>query len=629
MNQHATQPNDSDISPGELVQPNRRQLLQMGAVYAGGVSSLAAPLLAGCGGGSVVPTTTAVEAIPLLFMPSAPLASATLLDYPGFKPSTTTLVAGTYAKPNADGTSSWGLRMPVDITFDRDVEVVLRDGTRMYVDIYRPAGVTTKLPTIMGWSPYGKSRPQIPAAGLRSFGIDINQLSGLQRFEGPDPAWWCAQGYAVVSPDPRGSYKSEGDILQWGPQYPLDGYDVIQWISKRDWSNGKVGLTGNSWLAISQWYIASAQPPALAAIAPWEGLVDLYRDDIGRGGLPDAQFANITLAEQFGERRTEDTRAMLAKYPLMNSHWASKIPDLSKVTVPAYVVGSWTNSLHTPGSFAGWQGIASKNKWLRVHASHEWPDYYANRDDLLKFFDFYLKGLANGWTDTPPVRLSVFDEGFTDTLNRPEATFPLARTVYKPIYLNATSARLQDTPVTSAASVAYTSDDNAGQALFTYTFTADTELTGYMALRLWLQADGASDMDVFVQVRKLAADGKATVFNNAIAASLAPTSLGPFSRHRVSLRKLDEARSTANRPYHTYDTSELLAAGQVVAVDFDLAPAGTRYRAGQTLQLSIAGFRQGPKIFRTSDEQAPRVNKGRHIVHAGGSFDSRLIIPVA
>ncbi len=591
--------------------------------------------LTACGGGTdTAPSATTATGVPaseegLLFRPSAPLSGAT--DYPGFKPSTTLLAAGTYAVPHAGDptTSDWGLRLPVDITFDRDVEVVLRDGTRLYVDVYRPANATAKLPALMGWSPYGKARPQLPTQALQSFGIDIGQLSGLQRFEGPDPAWWCGQGYAVVSPDPRGSYVSDGDILQWGPQYLLDGHDVIEWIAARDWSNGKVGLTGNSWLAISQWYIASAQPPSLAAIAPWEGGTDLYRDDIARGGLPDAQFADITLGALYGRNRTEDTAAMLAREPLMDSHWESKIPALAKITVPAYVVASWTNSLHSPGTFIGWEGIASTAKWLRVHNSHEWPDYYAQRADLLRFFDHFLKGLANGWTDTPTVRLSIFDEGRTDTVNRAEAEFPLARTVYKPLYLNATSGGMQDASVAATASTAYTADDNAGQAIFTYTFAADTELTGYYKLRVWLEADRADDMDVFLQVRKLDADGSPTTFNDPIAASLAPTSLGPHGRHRVSLRKLDAAKSTPYRPHHTYDTREPLAAGSPVAVEIDLAPAGQRYHAGQQLQLSIAGFRQGPKVFDQIADQPPRVNKGRHIVHAGGGHDSFLLVPVA
>ena len=548
----ASVPSERDDSAP--IRADRRRWLRL-AGLAGGSAMLPLPLLGGCGGDGddSAPASAANAAddapVALLFMPSAPLSTAT--DYPGFKPSKTTLAAGTYARPNPDGTSDWGLKMPVDITFERDVEVVLRDGTRMVVDIYRPAGVTTPLPAIMGWSPYGKERPQLPAAALRSFGIDIDQLSGLQRFEGPDPAWWCARGYAVVSPDPRGSYVSDGDILQWGPQCALDGYDVIEWIARRDWSNGKVGLTGNSWLTISQWFIASSQPPSLAAIAPWEGGVDLYRADVGRGGIPDAQFANITLTSLYGRNRTEDTAAMIAKYPLMNSHWESRIANLAAVKTPAYVTASWTNSLHSPGTFFGWEGIASTAKWLRVHNSHEWPDYYANHADLLKFFDHYLKGADNGWTATPAVRLSVFDEGFSDIVNRPEAAFPLARTIYKPLWLNAASGKLQDSPVASAASVAYPSDDNAGQALFTYTFGADTELTGYMKLRVWLEADGNDDMDVFVQVRKLDANGRPTVFNSPIAANLAPTSSGPFSRHRVSHRELDPARSTAYRPSYT------------------------------------------------------------------------------
>jgi predicted acyl esterase len=44
--------------------------------------------------------------------------------------------------------------------------------------------------------------------------------------------------------------------------------------------------------------------------------------------------------------------------------------------IPAYVVASWTNLLHTAGTIRGWRQMASKDKWLRVHNTHEWNDYY-------------------------------------------------------------------------------------------------------------------------------------------------------------------------------------------------------------------------------------------------------------
>jgi hypothetical protein len=83
--------------------------------------------------------------------------------------------------------------LPVDIVFEKDVAVTLRDGVTIYIDVFRPAGVEP-VPVIVAWSPYGKSRGGIPSVtGVRTrLGIDQRRLSGLMKFEAPDPAFWCA-----------------------------------------------------------------------------------------------------------------------------------------------------------------------------------------------------------------------------------------------------------------------------------------------------------------------------------------------------------------------------------------------------------------------------------------------------
>ena len=95
----------------------------------------------------------------------------------------------------------------------------------------------------------------------------------------------------------------------------------------------------------------------------------------------------------------------------MNELWENKIPDFDKITVPAYVVASYSNTLHTAGTFRAWRRMASQQKWLRIHNSQEWPDYYdeANVEDLRRFFDRYLKDEDNGWEQTPRVRYSILD----------------------------------------------------------------------------------------------------------------------------------------------------------------------------------------------------------------------------
>lgn len=144
--------------------------------------------------------------------------------------------------------------LPVEIVFERDVPVVMRDGVTIYVDILRPMG-SEKVPVLVAWSPYGKSQGTTPdVIGLYAMlGMDNGRLSGLAKFEGPDPAYWCARGYAVCNPDPRGIGHSEGDSAMFGTQEGRDCHDLIEWLGVQDWCSGKVGMSGTSYLAVSQW----------------------------------------------------------------------------------------------------------------------------------------------------------------------------------------------------------------------------------------------------------------------------------------------------------------------------------------------------------------------------------------
>lgn len=186
----------------------------------------------------------------LIYSPGASL-DAPQSRYPGFSPGRTILKAGTVIKEGA-------LPLPQDLIFDRDVAVVTRDGITLYVDIYRPADVEGPLPAIVVWSPYGKFEGYMtfddyPYRG----GVPQRLLSGLDKFEGPDPARWCGRGYAVVNPDARGSYRSEGILAVWDRQEGEDGHDLVEWVAAQDWCSGKVGMAGTSWLAIGQWFTAA------------------------------------------------------------------------------------------------------------------------------------------------------------------------------------------------------------------------------------------------------------------------------------------------------------------------------------------------------------------------------------
>lgn len=106
------------------------------------------------------------------------------------------------------------------LIWDKDVQVEMRDGTKLCVDIFRPAsGEQYRLPALVPWSPYGKTGSGLLLTKEYPYiGVPGSQTSGLEKFEAPDPAEWCARDYAVVQADARGTFNSEGDMYQFGTQ---------------------------------------------------------------------------------------------------------------------------------------------------------------------------------------------------------------------------------------------------------------------------------------------------------------------------------------------------------------------------------------------------------------------------
>ena len=120
--------------------------------------------------------------------------------------------------------------LDLDIVFEKDVEVTLRDGVRVkiqflklsdheiYIDIYRPKDINEKIPIIIPYSPYGKGGGGANLMDVVPYrvGVPKSRQSGLEKFEGPDPNEWCMRGYAIVDPNTRGSFDSEGDLYYYG-----------------------------------------------------------------------------------------------------------------------------------------------------------------------------------------------------------------------------------------------------------------------------------------------------------------------------------------------------------------------------------------------------------------------------
>jgi uncharacterized protein len=512
-----------------------------------------------------------------------------------------------------------------------DTPVRMRDGVEIYVDVFRPES-DARVPVIVAWGPYGKHGP-VKYEIFPNHGVDPAWVSKYAGFEAPDPLYWTRYGFAVINVDPRGMWNSQGDATFYSAQEAMDIYDLIEWAGTEPWSNGKVGMSGVSYLAIVQWRVAADHPPHLAAINPWEGVCDRYREMAYHGGIPENRFGPMWRSRRvpYSNQRVEDTVTMYAEHPLWDAYWESKTADLSKIEVPAYVVASWSDQgLHTRGTLEGFKRIHSRHKWLVVHGRKKWQYYYqpGNVELLKLFFDRFLKGIENGAIDRwPKVRLEVRDR-FYEGKVRDEAEWPLDRTRYEKLFLDAGSKTLSSAVVAAESEVRYLSDGRAdGRAEFAHRFTKTTELIGPMKLRLWVEAEGSDDMDLFVGVQKLDTDGRLVPFSFLNALEDGPVALG---WQRVSHRELDAERSTPEQPWHTHLAEQRLEPGEIVPVEIEIWPSGTRFVPGEQLRLVVQGtdIQQYPAGVVSMAHSVTR-NTGMHVIHTGGRYDSHLLVPVA
>ena len=162
-----------------------------------------------------------------------------------------------------------------DVVFEEDVSIRVRDGTVLQADVYRPdAPAGESFPVLMSLSAYQKALDRI-----------LPHEPPFTHVERPEPDWWTSRGYVLVFVDTRGTGKSEGQADIWSMQEAYDYYDAIEWAAEQSWCCGRVGLIGVSYYALTQWNVASLQPPSLTTIVPWEGWADMYRDSVFHGGV--------------------------------------------------------------------------------------------------------------------------------------------------------------------------------------------------------------------------------------------------------------------------------------------------------------------------------------------------------
>jgi uncharacterized protein len=507
-----------------------------------------------------------------------------------------------------------------DMQIEWDVGILMDDDVVMRADVFRPKG-EGRWPVLLTYGPYAKGlafQKGYPSAWQAMIAshpdVAYGSTNRFQNWEVVDPEKWVPHGYVCVRVDSRGTGRSPGFIDHFSPRETRDFYQCIEWAGVQPWSNGNVGLNGISYYGINQWHVASLQPPHLKAMCIWEGAADWYRDMTHHGGILSTFWANWydmqvkTVQYGLGERgpRSSVTGTLvcgdetlsdeeLARnrssfgdeilgHPLDDEYHKARSPDWGKVTVPFLSAANWGGQgLHPRGNFEGFVRAASKEKWLECHGLEHWTHFYTDygRNLQKRFFDFYLKGEANGWPQQPKVQLQVRHvDGFAE---RFDSAWPLASTVWTRFYLDPRGQMLSPAPPADDAEISFAAMGD-GLTFMSPPVAEDTEITGPLAANLRISST-TEDADIFLVFRVFSPDLREVTFVGAIDPHT-PIAQGWL---RASHRKLDETLSRPHRPYHSHDEIQLLRPGEPVELAIEIWPTSIVVPKGFRIALSIRG----------------------------------------
>jgi predicted acyl esterase len=563
------------------------------------------------------------------------------------------------------------------VLIERDVTIPMDDGVVLRADVFRPQDAEP-VPAVMTLGPYGKGvRYQ---DGYKDqwewlIGRHPKILEGSSRscltWETVDPEIWVPWGYAVVRVDSRGAGRSPGYLDPFSPRETRDYYEAIEWAGTQPWCSGKVGLCGISYHAINQWLVAALHPSHLTAMIPWEGAADAYRDRARHGGIlsnlffelwyprqvlsvqhgnPDAREDpwlgdRASGPEELGEEQLAANRADLREQrppALDGPGYRERSADWPRIEVPFLSAASWGGfGLHSRGNFEAFTQAASTQKWLEAHPGrHEEWFYLPYGLQLQKrFLDHFLRDVDNGWDHEPAVQLNI-RHPFSDEYElRREQEWPLARTEWTELYLDAAQEELGwNTPATQAS----VSFDALGEALTLYSrpLQAETEITGPLATTLFASSS-TTDADLFVTFRAFSAAGEEVDFQGTLDPRT-PLAQGWL---RASHRKLDREASRPYRPYQSHDELQPLEPGVVYELHIEIWPTCIVLPAGFSLALTIGGSdfarpvaqeADGPPVFRGSavflhtdaDDRPRGVYDGTTAIHTGPETPSHVLLPV-
>jgi predicted acyl esterase len=531
-----------------------------------------------------------------------------------------------------------------EITEERDVFVPARDGTKLAIDIFRPKSAE-KFPALLSLSAYGKGYesldlpPQSPASPLHF---------QARAIEAGNPRYFVPRGYAHIIGDVRGSGNSEGEFDGFcSKKQAEDGYDLVEWIARQPWCDGKVGMVGISYLGTIQLHVAAEQPPHLKAIVPWNAITDFYREATYHGGILHTAFQWLYSVMIGQDNSVSATRKRLSEKEFRALiERAKKNPDLrmypalynyvdspgknpcfldvilnpfdgpyywehsayrkhDRIKVPFYAHSGWWAYawIHLNGAFSNFNGVNAPKKLDiggPVDTDHPLPDSYCK--EMLRWFDYWLKGIQTGIMEEPPIRIYVMG------LNkyRFENEWPLNRSIWTKYYLRnwgglSTEPELHENPDSYVQQPPSETADISSLSYETQPFTCDVEITGPMALYLNASID-QEDTSWMVSI----SDTSDTEETELSAGYL-----------KASHRALDETFSKPWAPYHPHTASDEITPGKVYEYAISMSPISNVFKKGHRLKLEISS-KDNPGVTSATRNPIRSSSKGSFSAHGVG-----------
>lgn len=524
--------------------------------------------------------------------------------------------------------------------------IEVRDGTLLHYTVVRPAG-EGPFPTLLEYSGYDP-------------GMNPDQPY-IDRF--------VPQGYAFIGVSLRGSGCSGGTWDFFQPKEATDGYDAIEWIADQEWSDGKVAMIGKSYPGITQLFVAEERPPHLVAIAPGHPYGDIYRDVAYPGGIFNYAFAGLwsffaqpyysygagvegtTSGDETCASHQQNRIASQRYNPFLQAQehpWddelireRSPIYNLDKIDVPVWTVMAWQDEQVGPRAVNLLSKFDAPFHAIISNGDHGMYRTAPALNELNAFMDHYVKGIDNGFDQTPKIRV-WWEAGRTGKREPGWVTehgqWPPRNAKVQRFYLSSGGELRAD--VGEGAPDAYAYGGPTGQGIqnarysgvttqpdrylwdrkplpgtaVSYTsapFEKDASVLGSGSLDLWL-ASTAVDTDLQVTLTEVRPDGQEVFVQSGWL--------------RASHRKLDPAESTATRPYQTHQEadSELLTPGEATPMRIEIFPFGHVFRKDSKVRVYIEGPKFLPELWGFTSLPVPAAN----LVYHDEDHPSSLALPV-